>query len=98
MTVLTLSQHIDGIDFSDQSGDLFLFLSRFDAADEGAAVVLVAAAQLLARQHYDDTPRENVALFELCEEFTDLVFETRKRLRIGRCRPALQIVGGHDVQ
>lgn len=97
MSGLTLCQQIDQIDFSDDAAGLFAALSGFDASDEGAAVVLVAAAQLLARQYCEDTPRENAALFGLCEEFTDLVFETRKRLVVGRCRPALRIVGGTDV-
>ena len=98
MTGLTLCQQIDQIDFSEAATDLFVALSSFEASEESAAVILVAAAQLLARQHCDDTPRENDNLFSLCEEFADLVFETRKRLCVGRCRPALHIVGGRDVE
>lgn len=97
MSRLTLTEQIDRIDFSDDAAGFFTALSQYDAADEGAAIVLVAAAQLLARQHCDDTPRENDALISLCDEFIDLVFETRARLKIGRCRPGLRIVAGTDV-
>lgn len=97
MSHQTLITQLDCIEFSDAAGSLFMTLTSFDASDECAAVVLIAAACLLARQHPDSTPRENDALFSLGEEFTDLIFETRTRLKIGVCRPALRVVGGTDV-
>lgn len=98
MTGLTLVQQIDAIDFSDEAAEFFAGLSAIEMTHEFGAVLLVATALLLAREYPDDTPRENYELFSLGEEFTDLVFETRKRLRLGRCRPTLCVVGGRDVQ
>lgn len=98
MTHRTLTQQVDDIMFSDAATELFLTLTSFDASDECAAVVLIAAACLLARQHPDSTSRENDALFALGEEFTDLTFEVRRRFSIGLCRPALRVVGGTDVR
>lgn len=97
MTHATLVEQIDSTQFTEDGADLFVTLTRFDASDEGAAVVLAAAAQLLARQHADFTPRDANDLFALCEEFTDLVFTWRARLGMGSIRPALRLVGGRDV-
>lgn len=97
MTHHTLTQQVDQIMFSDAACELFATLTSFDASDECGAVLLIAAASLLARQHPDNTPRENDALFLLGAEFTDLAFEVRKRMNIGICRPVLRVVGGIDV-
>lgn len=97
MSRLTLCEQIDRTEFGDESAELFTFLTGFNLPDDRAAVVLVAAAQMLARQHTGTGLRASEALFSLCEEFTDLVFEARARLCQGRCRPALRIVGGSDV-
>lgn len=97
MTHRTLVEQIDSTQFTEEGAELFVMLSRFDASDEAAAVVLASAAQLLARQHADLTARDTNALLNLCEEFTDLVFAWRARLALSSIRPGLRIVGGTDV-
>jgi hypothetical protein len=97
MTRATLVDQIDSTQFSEDAADMFVKLSSFDASDEGAAVVLAAAAQLLARQHAYLTARDADALLGLCDEFTDLVFTWRVRLGLHTIRPALRVVGGTDV-
>lgn len=95
-----LIEQIDRIDWDEEAMRLFLQLSEMTATDQCGAVVLVSAALLIAREFPEPTPREAASLMGFTEQFADLVFEMRKRLDTGRCRPArpvLTVVGGRDA-
>jgi hypothetical protein len=89
-----LLDQIESIAFAPDSFDLFAALTSYSAADEEAAVVLVAAAVLLAREHLN--PGDVGPLSDLTDQFRDVVFEARRRLTDGRCRPTLRVVGGTE--
>lgn len=101
MTHATLTEQLDAMEWSEDAHALFRALTSFDAADEGAAVLLIAAAVLLARQAPD--PDDYGSLADLCSEFKGLAFTTRQRIADGRCQPArrvrpmLYMVGGTDA-
>lgn len=94
MTRPRLLDQIEEIEFSAGAHDLFRHLTGFSAADEEAAVILVAAAVLLARQfaHPDDA----APLDDLAGQFRDVVFAARDRIHAGRCRPTLHVVGDSE--
>jgi hypothetical protein len=101
VTGASLTEQLDAMDWSEDAHALFRALTAFDAGDEGAAVLLIAAAVLLARQAPD--PEDYGSLADLCGEFKGLAFTTRQRLADGRCRPerpfrpVLFVVGGTDA-
>ena len=93
----SLLDQIEAIEFSERSHEMFCALTAFSAADEQAAVVLVAAAVLLARcQIEEGRPSATESLDGLGYQFIDLIQEAERRLCDGRCRPALRVVGGFD--
>ncbi|AWD21586.1 hypothetical protein [Fuscovulum blasticum] len=93
-----LSQQLEAIEYGPAAKALFDSLIGVSAADENGAVVLVAAAVLLARQHPGETPKDGAALMGLTEEFGDLVFNVRAEMQGPTGRSAgLRLVGGTDV-
>jgi len=99
MTRLTLTDQIDSIAWSEEALDLFAVLAGFSASDENGAIVIVAAAAILAREHPETSKASSAALLTLTEEFGDLVFNVRGRLTSTRRMPLpkLSVVGGTDV-
>lgn len=89
-----LLDHIEAIEFTEGSQALFRALTSYSAADQEAAVVLVAAATVLARQYPDLS--DISPLNDLVDQFRDVVFTARSRIAEGICRPTLQVVGGTD--
>lgn len=95
----SLLDQIEAIEFSERSQQLFCALTAFTAADEEAAVILVAAAVLLARCRIEEgRPSSTESLDGLGYQFIDLLEEVDRRLCAGRCRPHLRVVGGLDFQ
>lgn len=88
---------IENIEWGPESLVLFDHLTGFSAADEGGAVILVAAAVLLAGEApgagLDDAHR----LIQLGAEFTELVRACHTRLSQGHRQPFLRVVGGHSA-
>ncbi|MGK7664231.1 MULTISPECIES: hypothetical protein [unclassified Marinovum] len=87
MTVKTLVQEMDAMDWSEDARALCAHLTKHSRHDERGCVVLIAAAVLLAR---DET-----ALEVLAAEFRDLVAAVQRELPQDRL--PLRIVGGRDV-
>ncbi len=97
MTRPTLTQQIDNLHFSDEGGELYGQLSQFSAADELGAIVIVAAAVILWKEHPEETKVDGEALLTLTEEFSDLVFYLRGFKNHGQNSPRMRLVGGTDV-
>jgi hypothetical protein len=99
MTRQTLTEQFDSIEWGEEGQALYRALTAFDACDEGAAVVLISAAVLLARQEVDAYG----LLEDLCAEFKALTFVVQRRLADDRWQPPLKagprlrLVGGTDV-
>lgn len=97
MTYVTLTEQIDAIEFSDDAADLFLKLVDASPTDETGAVVLVAAATMLARQHMALTPQAEHSLVRLGGEFIQLAFRLRDEMLLKAATPSLHVVGGYDA-
>lgn len=93
----TLLEQIEDIEFSESAGEMFVDLTRYSAADEAGAVIVVAAAVLLAREFPDRDPADQNRLVALTSEFAEVVLAARDRLASGRCRPGLRLVGGRNA-
>jgi hypothetical protein len=98
MTAVHLIDQLEGFYWSDDAAAMFTRLSSLSKDDEGGAVVLLAAAVLLAREFPEPTAADQDGLLGLAEEFRDLLFEVRDRLRLSLRRPPLRIVGGQDTE
>lgn len=99
MTRPSLVEQIDSIAWSEEGIILHQALMQFGPTDEGAAVVLLVAAQLIARQWPDDSLAAFLETAQLTSEFEDLVMEVRRRntIRAAAVLPKLRVVGGTDV-
>lgn len=95
----TLTEQMDSMNWSDEAIDLFQTLQRFSGAEEGGAVVIVAAASLMARQFPavggDDVPGQ---LLRLGVEFGELMLALHKEMTAQAVRPVLRVVGGTDAR
>lgn len=94
MSQPTLVEQLDSIDWDESSHELFAQLVSFSSSDEGAGVVLIAAAILLTRE--TSARNGNASFDDLADEFRELVIAVRDRLNDGRDRPVLTVVGGID--
>lgn len=98
----TLTEQMDSMAWSDEAIDLFQTLQRFSGAEEGGAVVIVAAASLMARQFPvtggDDVPGQ---LLRLGVEFGELMIALHNEMTAQAAevaRPTLRVVGGTDAR
>ena len=88
---MTLIDTFDRQEFSDDSARMFTTLVGFSPTQEGALVVLAAAAMLLARDAVDEN-----SLLRSCHEFAELAEELRLHLPENLRQPKLALVGGTE--